>query len=135
MRTANLLLIFLLLTGCANNPPMPTYAETAQAFESRKVTYERITVDVEADCEDGECVIAEDTLTKVMQIITRMNDEAEMRVTAYNYSIDSLGHATYAYNMLDRSLIQSNKAYDKLEWTNIVKQSLLGLMCIGTLAL
>jgi hypothetical protein len=129
------LLLFLLITGCANTPPVPTFAETAEDFESKKVTYERITVDVEADCEEGECVIAEDTLTKVMQIITRMNDEAEMRVTAYNYSIDSLSHATYAYNMLDRALSQSNKAYDKLEWTNIVKQSLLGLMCIGGLAL
>ena len=123
------------MSGCANTPPVPTFQETAQAFESKKITYERIQVSVDADCLDGECEISEHNLNVLTTVITRMNDEAEMRVTAYNYSIDSLAHATYAYNMLDRSLSQSNRAYDKLEWTNIVKQSLLGLMCIGTLAL
>ena len=122
-----------LLVSCATAPPLPTYAETEQANESKKIEYQRISVDVEADCSEGECTISEDTLTKIMTIITRMNDEAELRATAYNYSIDSLSHCQYGYNMLDRSLTLSNKAFDKLEWGAVIKQSLLGLSCIGLL--
>jgi hypothetical protein len=132
----NFLLILPLLvaiSSCANQPPVPIFADIANQNESKKAEYNRIEFNVEADCEDGECTVSEDTLIRIGAIIKGLNDEMELRVNAYNLSIDSLSHCQYGYSILDQALINSEKAQQTSEITHVVKNVLGGALCMGLL--
>jgi hypothetical protein len=119
-----------LLVSCASVPPSPSFSDVSAGNESKKIEYTRIQVDFDADCDDaGICQISEDTLNRLMTVITRMNDSAEIRAEAYNLSIDSLSHCQYGYSMLDRSLGLSEKSLVKTEITAQIKQMVTFLGC------
>lgn len=127
-----LLASVLLLGSCASVPPAPTFTEVAAVNDAHKVVYNRISVDVDADCDDGGCYISEDTLTRLMQIIANMNDEAEHRVNAYNLSLDSLSHCTYAGNQYREAIDKLDQRATKMDITHTIKQLVTFAGC-GTL--
>ncbi len=120
--TASVSVSVLFLASCASQPPAVTFAEVSADNEARKVEYNRIQVDFDADCNEDGCLISEDTLDRLVKIISGMNDEIELRVNAYNLSLDSLSHCQYAYSTLDRALAISEDRIQKLDLTSQVKQ-------------
>jgi len=133
MRIFCILSAFILLSACAGAPEKVTFEIIATANESKKATYERITPSFDADCAEGMCEVSEDTLNRLVAIITGLNDEMQLRVNSYNLSIDSITHCEYSNTKYRESLGLMESASMRQSITSTVKEVALGLTCAGLL--
>jgi hypothetical protein len=129
-----LISLFLLLTGCTTAPDKINFASIAAKNETLKQSYpKRVILSLEADCADGFCTLPESNIQAAADIITRLNDENERRIDAYNQLIGGLTHCEYASAKKDEAIFHMESAMDKQSITHTVKQVLTGALCAGLL--
>ena len=119
-----LFILLLLITGCANQPEKATFATVAAQNESLKQAYpKRLEIDLQADCDDSThiCEISESNLERIVNIINGLQDEVERRVDAYNFSIDSLNHCSYANTKYQESIASLESARERDGLINTIK--------------
>jgi two-component sensor histidine kinase len=117
-------IILLLLTGCTTAPERVTFADIAANNAALLTSAERITLDIEADCDDSGCTLPESNLETVMRLITLLQDEIDRRVAAHNQVVGALNHLQFAYSIQEQTLYQTEKARDRDSLMSGVKQAL-----------
>ena len=129
-RSLILLAAVFLLTSCANSPTV-SFSDIAQKNEVLKEEYpQRVKVNLDADCTDeGECTVSADNLTRIMQIITNLNDEVEKRIDASNKKVDALSHLEYQAQVLKETSALHEEATTRCKVIETVKQIALAGTC------
>jgi two-component sensor histidine kinase len=117
-------IILLLLTGCSTAPERVTFADIAASNQPLLTSAERITLDIEADCDATGCTLPESNLETVMRLITLLQDEIDRRVAAHNQVVGALNHLQYAYSIQEQTLYQTEKARDRDGIMSGIKQAL-----------
>jgi len=123
MRTALLIALFT-IAGCTTAPERVTFADIAANNAALLTSAERITLDIEADCDDSGCTLPESNLETVMRTITLLQDEIDRRVAAHNQVVGALNHLQYAYSIQEQTLYQTEKARDRDSLVSGIKQAL-----------
>jgi len=117
-------IILLLLTGCTTAPERATYADIAANNAALLTSAERITLDIEADCDDSGCTLPESNLSAIVNTITLLQDEIDRRVAAHNQVVGALNHLQYAYSIQEQTLYQTERARDRDSLVSGIKQAL-----------
>jgi len=87
---AVILASLLSLVSCSSAPPVRTFADVKEQFAGQIAEQpKRVVVDIIADCREGMCTVSEDTLSKVVRVITKLNDTIESLIDSSN-AISSL---------------------------------------------
>jgi two-component sensor histidine kinase len=118
------LILLVLLSGCANQPERVTFADIAANNAALLTSAERITLDIEADCDDSGCTLPESNLSAIVNTITLLQDEIDRRVAAHNQVVGALNHLQYAYSIQEQMLHQTEKARDRDSLMSGIKQAL-----------
>jgi two-component sensor histidine kinase len=117
-------IILLLLTGCSTAPERVTYADIVANNQALLTSAERVTLDIEADCEAGLCELPESNLETVMRLITLLQDEIDRRVMSHNSVVQALNHLQFAYSVQEQTLHMTEKAHRRDSIISGVKQAL-----------
>ena len=117
-----LLASVLLLANCSTQHERTTFAEIVERNRTLIQEYpERVVVELEADCKEGLCTVHEDNLSRLVQIITLLNDEVEKRIDAGNNLVNSLTHCEYANTKKDEALTYTEQKMKQDNLINSVK--------------
>jgi len=120
----------LLLVSCGSVPDRPEFVDTvANSSAQHAKQPERIKVDLEADCKEGVCEVSEPNLDRLVLIITKLNDEVETRVTAYNALIDALHHCQHQNNLADYQIQLLKNEATQQKYINLGKSALYMAVC------
>jgi len=114
---AVVLVSLLALVSCASAPPTASFAEVKEQFVDQIAEQpDRVVVEIIADCRDGMCTVSEDTLSKVVQVITKLNDSIESLIDSSNAKVEALTHCTYINHKKDEiiALVKTDAARSKL---------------------
>jgi len=117
-------IILLLLTGCSTAPERVTFADIAASNQPLLTSAERITLDIEADCDESGCTLPERNLSAIVNTITLLQDEIDRRVSAHNQVVGALNHLQFAYSIQEQTLYQTEKARDRDSLMSGIKQAL-----------
>jgi two-component sensor histidine kinase len=118
------ILVLSITYGCSTAPERATFADIAANNAALLTSAERITLDIEADCDDSGCTLPESNLETVMRLITLLQDEIDRRVAAHNQVVGALNHLQYAYSIQEQTLYQTEKARDRDGIMSGIKQAL-----------
>ena len=124
------------LYSCASAPPTVSFTEVTARFAGQVAEQPaRVKVDMVADCIDGMCEVSESTLSKLTQIITKLNDTIESLIDSSNAKVDALTHCTYINHKKDEiiTLVKTDAARSKL--FAMGKQIISYGVCAGLLGL
>jgi len=118
------ILVLSITYGCSTAPERVTFADIAANNTALLTSAERITLDIEADCDDSGCTLPEANLSAIVNTITLLQDEIDRRVAAHNQVVGALNHLQYAYSIQEQTLYQTEKARDRDSLVSGIKQAL-----------
>jgi two-component sensor histidine kinase len=118
------ILVLSITYGCSTAPERVTFADIAANNAPLLTSAERITLDIEADCDDSGCTLPESNLSAIVNTITLLQDEIDRRVSAHNQVVGALNHLQYAYSIQEQTLYQTEKARDRDSLMSGIKQAL-----------
>ena len=118
------ILVLSITYGCSIAPERVTFADITENNAALLTSAERITLDIEADCDESGCTLPESNLETVMRTITLLQDEIESRVKAHNSLVHALNSLQYAYSIQEHTLYQTERARDRDSLMSGIKQSL-----------
>jgi two-component sensor histidine kinase len=118
------ILVLSITYGCSTAPERVTFADIAANNAPLLTSAERITLDIEADCEAGLCELPESNLETVMRLITLLQDEIDRRVMSHNSVVQALNHLQFAYSIQENTLHMTEKAHRRDSIISGVKQAL-----------
>ena len=130
MRNTSLVLVLLLVVGCASSPERTTFADIAAKNETlKKVAPERVQFDFKAQCnEERLCYVKQDTLEAAAQIITNFNNEQEIRIGAYNEMVTTFSHCEFALAKQQEANLYLGNEIKRSDLLGTAKQLVTGVV-------
>lgn len=120
----------ILLAGCAGQPERATFADIqAKNAGLIQTIPDRIRIDIEADCADGYCTLPENNLQILADLLTRLQDDIETRISISNNIAGALNHCEYASYHQQQAIAALEQANSRQQVTSSIRELALGGIC------